>query len=224
MRSRAWLLGLSLVGLITILSSTASAEGRRIVVEGFEKHHDSSISLQLNASSLSLSDDGLDINGAAQLGGLNLGFRWDPVEWGGLEVTMGGYGRSSDDGLVTESRSLATLSWLWYFARHHRHRFYGVTGVAGLDTHLSIGNSSLEYSEGGLVLGLGSEWLVRKNWLISFDVRTLTLGRDKEREAIFAQNAPAPDGLERSPFPESWTAIPDERVGVLFNLGLGYRW
>ena len=223
MKTQAWVLSAVMVAGVLMLAAPADAQQRKIVVDGFSAP-ERTMSLQLSAGGLNLSDDFIDSQGTAQLGGMSLAFRWDPVQWGGLELSVGGYSRLDETGLVNESRGLVTLSWLWYFARHHRHRFYGITGLAGMDTQLQIGNSSYSYGEGGYVLGLGTEWLARKRWLISFDVRALMLNTNDQEKGLVAEEAEPPPGLDRSPFPEQWYTPPEERVGVMFNLGVGYRW
>ena len=216
------LVAATLLAASFLITLPAEAQGRKIVVQGFSSPQ-RTLSLSVGASGMTLSEDGLDLEGSAQLGGMNLALRWDPVRWGGLELGLGGYSRLSDGGLAEENRSLVTLSWLWYFARHHRHRFYGITGVAGMSTDLAIGNTNVRYGEGGVVLGLGTEWLAKKRWLISFDVRALMLNRDNQ-EDLTIEALETPEGLNRDPFPEAWTTPPEERIGLMFNLGVGYRW
>jgi len=224
MNSKVWVLvTLLAVGVVTLAAAPAEAQNRKIVVEGFSAPS-TNMSLQLRLSGLSLSDDKIDPEGAASLGGMNLAFTWDPVRWGGLEVAAGGYERMDDTGLIHESRGVVTLSWLWYFSRHKRHRFYGVTGLASSNNVLEIGNSTFTSNEGGYVLGLGSEWLSRSRWMVNFDVRALFLERNGEDGRTTAEIPTPPDGIERAPFPEEWTTPSDERFGLMFNFGIGYRW
>lgn len=219
-------LALVALALTLLTSNPAAAEERRIIVEGFEADH-STMSLQLGFGGLNLSDDALSDEGVARLGGMNLTWRWDPVDWGGLEVGVGSYLRQSEGGLVTEHRGTFSLAWLWYFARHYHHRFYGVTGITSMSTTVDIGdNEALYYGEGGLTLGLGSEWLISKNWIVNIDARVLMLASDSEEGETFEAEPSdaAPDGSARSPYPASWTTAPAERTGLLMNVGVGYRW
>lgn len=210
------------LGTLLALCSTASADEPRIVVEGFEAQR-STMSLQLHASTMSISDDPIDPEGSAQLGGLGLSWRWDLVDWGGLELSLAGLGRQSESGLVNEGRGLFTASWLWYFARHSKHRFYGITGIGTLSTDVEIGANSYSYEEGVLVLGVGSEWMLGRHWMLSVDARALFLSSEGQEE--FAVNSPPPpDDLDRQPYPEAWSTHPEERGGIAFNVGLGYRW
>ena len=214
------------VGFVVAMSMLASPaladRGRRVVVRGFEANRPA-MSVHLGGTGLTLSEDNLDPEGKARLGGLNFSWRWDLVDWGGLEIDVAGLGRSSEGGLVNEAKTFVSASWLWYFARHHTHRFYGVTGIAGMGTELEIGNSSYSYGEGGFILGLGTEWLMGKHWVISFDVRALFLESDTE-QPLEANEALPPAGMDREPYPVAWYSPPPERAGAMFNLGLGYRW
>jgi hypothetical protein len=207
--------------------AAAQEEAPRIVVQGFEADQ-SSMSLQLHASTLTLSDDAIDPQGSAQLGGLSFSWRWDLVPWGGLELGLSALSRQSESGLVQESRGLLSASFLWYFARHHKHRFYGITGLASLLTTVQIGANTHDYSEGGLVLGLGSEWLLGKRWLVSADARALFLSPENDhsgpRHDEDLAATPPNDGRARTPWPDAWTSAPEERAGLAFNLGVGYRW
>ncbi len=226
MKTRAWVLSAVIaVGVMASAAGSAEAGEGKIVVKGFEAD-ERTLALQLNASNMSVSDDGLDAEGSAHLGGFNLAVRWDTLRWGGIELAVGGYSRLDETGLVDESRGMTSLSWLWYFARHHRHRFYGLIGVAGLSTELRIGNSSYNYSEGGGLIGLGSEWLFRDRWMVTVDARLLSLNSSRhEKEGRLQANEPEPPGdLDRTPFPAEWYTPPEERVAVMFNMGIGYRW
>lgn len=204
------------VATMMMLPAVASAE-RRIVVEGFEAHQ-RTMAFQLGGSGLSLSDDTLDVDGTAYLGGVSMAFRWDPIPWLGLELGVGSYGRTSEEGLADEQRDLVTIAALWYFARHHDHRFYGVTGFSGLSTTLDIGDTELVYHEGGLVLGVGSEWMLTRSWAVNFDVRALFLDTSGEDEAQFTG-----DTNGEAPYPARWYNIPSERAGAVFNVGIAYR-
>ena len=233
MKQWAWVLGVIVAASVVSMAPTEAqargcAEGGcRVVVQGFgdRASHKRSMSLHVGFGGMNVSDDGLDPRGAAELGGMNLSWRWDLTHWGGLEVAVGGYTRASEDGLVTESRGMTSVSWLWYFARHKRHRFYGVTGLAGLETDLQIGNSTYSYGEGGMVLGVGTEWIARNRWVVSFDVRALMLSGSDDEQGLVAEEPDAPnDGIDRTPFPAEWYTPAQEHVAVAFNLGLGYRW
>ena len=219
-----WVWGtLGALAMMVAVASPAFAhdhgEGRKIVVEGF-RADDSSMSLQLNLSGMSLSDDAMDVDGIAHVGGINLNWRWDLVEWGGLELGFGGYSRMSEDERVDESRTTMSLAWLWYFARHYHHRFYGITGFSSVVTTGTVDETPYSYSEGGLVLGLGSEWLVNRHWLVSMDLRTLLLSSDGEGNA---EAVPSDPGFGAE-VPVAWVSPPQERSAVMFNLGVGYRW
>ncbi len=221
--SSSKLISLSLITCVALcLCATASAE-ERIVVKGFEARQNN-MSLQLHGGALSISDDLVDPEGNANLGGLGLSWRWDLVDWGGLEVSLHALGRNSESGLITETRGLFTVSWLWYFAHKHNHHFYGITGLGGLSTDLEAGPTSYEYSESALVLGVGSEWLTSNNWVFSVDVRALMLEDDGSGTITDTDIGPAPDSRTRTPFPDEWGAPPESRVGMMLNVGLGYRW
>jgi hypothetical protein len=201
----------------------AAAEAPRVVVRGFESH-EPSMSLHLTGTGLTLGEDAIDPEGAANLGGVGLSWRWDLVDWGGLEIGFSTVGRRSEGGLVNDTRGIFSASWLWYFARHHNHRFYGVTGLVGMGTELDIGANRYSYGEGGFVLGVGSEWMLGKDWMVSVDARALFLSADQENP-VEADVAPAPgDGRARQPYPVEWWNPPAERTGAQFNVGIGYRW
>ncbi len=199
----------------------AQAQERKIVVEGF-RADDSNMSLQLNLTGMTLGDDGMDEDGVADLGGLSLSWRWDLIDWGGLEVALGAYGRASDDEAVSESRTTLSVAWMWYFARHYHHRFYAVTGLASLDTQGTIDRNGYltdyTYSEFGPVLGLGSEWLISKNWLFSVDARALLLS-SQEDTAVTTD-----DALDNNATPLAWITPPESRSALHFGVGFGYRW
>jgi hypothetical protein len=214
--------GLVFAGLM-MLTAPASAENRKIVVPGFSSPQ-RTMTLQLNVGGLTLSDDQIDPRGSAELGGANLAFRWDLLRWGGLEIAGGGYDRLDETELVHEKRSYASLAWLWYFSRHNRHRLYGITGLANINTEMKIGNSTYSYGEGGLMLGLGSEWVTSKRWVISMDMRALMLGNQSEKGALKTNEPDVPEGLDRTPFPSEWYTPPEERVALMANFGIGYRW
>ncbi len=204
-------------------ATPAAAESPRVVVRGFESH-EPSMSLHLSGTGITLGDDAIDPEGAANLGGVGLSWRWDLVDWGGLELAIASVGRRSENGLVTDTRGVFTASWLWYFSRHHNHRFYGVTGLAGMGTELDIGANHYSYGEGGFVLGIGSEWMLGKAWVVSVDARALFLSADQEEAVEVSQATPPPDGRAREPYPIEWWTPPTERTGAQFNVGIGYRW
>ncbi|MEO1268719.1 MAG: hypothetical protein AAFX99_11520, partial [Myxococcota bacterium] len=182
----------------------------------------------LSAGSLSIGDDQLDEEGVARLGGMMFNWRWDPVEWGGLELGLGAYGRLSDNELVNETKAVFNVAWLWYFARHYHHRFYAVTGLTFQATHVEIGEvEPYEYTESGLMLGLGSEWLLSKRWMLNMDVRAVFLSLDQDEEDFDDEPVrvfQGPDGSARQPYPDGWTRPPEERAGVMLNFGVAYRW
>lgn len=224
-QTRMWT-AIGALALTTLLTaSAAEAQERRIIVEGF-RADDSSMSLQLNLAGLAIGDDAMDSDDVADLGGANVSWRWDLVPWGGLEVAFGGYGRASEEGTVDESRTSFSLAWLWYFARHYHHRFYGVTGFSGLTTQGSVGEYLYNYSESGLMLGVGSEWLVSRHWLISFDVRALLLSNDSDELNLPPEGVPDPTFVDATPahIPAEWVNAPESRTAVMFNFGFGYRW
>lgn len=216
MKAQRAALILSVMVLGLCLSQTAQADHRRIVVQGFEAD-DNNMSLQLNIGGLTLADDAMDVSGVAQLGGAGLAWRWDLVHWGGLELAFQGYGRTSEGGRVNEDAVATSINWLWYFARNHHHRFYAVTGIGGVSTNGTIDDDfDYSYSEGGLNLGVGTEWLVSRRFLISADLRTLLLSRNDESVSAF-------DWADGTPY-GNWTVPPEERTGIQFNMGIGYRW
>jgi opacity protein-like surface antigen len=210
--------GLAALAAVVIMSFPAVANAeRRIVVEGFEGHRNT-MALQFSGTGLTLADDTLDLDGSARLGGATLAFKWDLARWIGLEFSVGSLSRSSEGGLVSEDRGLVTFAALWYFARHHHHRFYGITGLSGLSTTVNIGETQLNYNESSLTLGVGSEWMISRSWALNFEVRTLLLdSADEEEPDIVA------DANGEVPYPPHWYDIPEERVGALFNIGIAYR-
>ncbi len=223
-----WAFALVIVGAALFCGLTASAE-EKIVVEGFRADN-STMSLRLSGTALNLSDDNLDPEGNALLGGATLSFRWSPVVWLGVEASIGGTGRTSENGLVEESRGVASLAGLWYFSRHRKHRFYGVFGLASVNTNLLIGNEQYQFNESGPMFGIGTEWLAGKSWVLSADLRAVALslegssfGGEEEGDDVAAAGPPD-DGIERNPFPARWSAQPEERIGMMFNFGVGYRW
>lgn len=230
MKKVAWMV-MALVASSAVLLNAQSAhadEGPRIVVEGFEANHHRQrhMSLHFSGALMQVSEDGLDPSGSAHLGGMNLSWRWDLVEWGGVEVMFGGFWRADDRFLVNEGRTVVSTSWLWYFARKHHRRFYAITGLAGVETDLSIGNSRYTHSASGLVLGVGLEWLLTKNLTFSVDTRAIMLNsgeRDGERLTIEEPEGPN-DGVERTPFPAQWYTPAQEYTAVMTNIGVGYRW
>lgn len=204
----------------------AQAQERKIVVEGF-RADDSNMSIQLNLTGMILGDDSLDEDRVADLGGGSLSWRWDIIDWGGLEVALGAYGRASDDGAAAESSTTFSVAWMWYFARHHHHRFYAVTGLSSLDTQGTIdrnGNlTDYTYSEFGPVLGLGSEWLISKNWLFSVDARALLLSsQDDANYTSSVEPGDSPQATNAIPY--TWITPPESRSAVQFGVGFGYRW
>lgn len=205
------------------LCTPAMAGDSRVVVRGFESHRPS-MSLHLSGTGLTLGDDAIDPEGAANLGGIGLSWRWDLVDWGGLEISLATVGRRSDNDLVQETRGVFTAAWLWYFARHHSHRFYGITGITGMGTELDIGETHYSYGEGGFTLGIGSEWMMGRNWVVSVDARAHFLEADHEEAVTVTEGAPAPDNRARRPYPVEWWTPPAERTAAQFNVGIGYRW
>lgn len=220
-------MAVGLMGLIVAGQASAEEDDqRKIIVEGFEARQPS-MSIGLTAGSLSLGDDKLDSEGVARLGGVMFNWRWDPVEWGGLELGLGAYGRLSENELVNEQKAIFNVAWLWYFARHYHHRFYAVTGLSFQATHLEIGEvEPYEYAESGLMLGLGSEWLINRSWMVNMDVRAVFLShdQDEEGEEEVVRSFQGPDGSPRQPYPVEWTAPPQERSGLMLNFGIAYRW
>jgi hypothetical protein len=222
MNTRTLASGLLFAALI-MLAAPASAENRKIVVEGFSAPQ-RTMTLQLNFGGMSLSDDQVDPRGTAELGGGNLSFRWDIVRWGGLEIAGGGYDRLDETELVREKRNYGSLAWMWYLVRHRNHRLYGITGLASLNTTMQIGNSTYSYGEGGLMLGVGSDWGPSRGWIVSMDVRALMLNNQDQKGALKVDEPDVPEGLDRDPFPAEWYTPPEERVALMANFGIGYRW
>lgn len=201
----------------------AAADSPRVVVQGF-RAQEPSMSLHLSGTGITLGGDGVDPEGTANLGGIGLSWRWDLVDWGGLELGIASIARRSENGLVHDDRGMFTASWLWYFARHHNHRFYGVTGLVGLGTQIEIGANRYSYGEGGFVLGVGSEWMFGDAWVVSVDARLLSLSADHEKPVEAEEVTAPPDDRDRRAYPVEWWTPPSERTGAQFNAGIGYRW
>jgi hypothetical protein len=229
MKAPSHLLLASLLALVATLASNAALaqEPGRIVVKGFEADDDT-MSLQTHISTLSVSDDTLDVEGSASLGGFGLSWRWELLNLGSLELFGSFLFRLDETALVSELRSQASVSWLWHLWETSGHRLYGITGFGALHTTVSLGeNATYDYAESGLVLGIGSEWLIDDDLIVTFDVRSLLLesdGPSNKTPHPDGGGAPAPDdGIERRPYPESWYTAPESRSGLMFNIGFGYR-
>ncbi len=191
----------------------------------WKTHHTShsktrGMSLRLGANQLSLSEDKLDLDRIANLGGPSLALRWT---WNGrsaLEAEVSGLLRESQRQVLRESRGLASISYVRYFGQGRRGRWYGSVGWIGVVTQREFGDQQFQFAESGGTAGIGREWNLGKRWLLSADVRAVWLRLRASDPGAQGDTYTADDGQS---YPARWVSTPQQRIGANARVALGYR-